>query len=527
MARIEIIFIFLLSFSVLHANEKCRLRTHFEVFQQYKTNLLAIPAAVRPEMQKSILSPSGYFRIHFDSAGANVPSLVDSAGNPLANTAFHYVDSVAKIFDEVYEKEVHQFQFPPPPSDLGRGGGSEYDIYIIDYGENLVFGETVPENDYPLQPQKINQQYPTYIQIDNDFGAGFRTKGMLALRATAAHEFFHALQIGNYGLWSDDSYFYELTAEAMENTVFREAKDYIFDVKTYYKNISSIPLFTNINSTTTRGYERAIFGMFLMKKFGIQAMREVWNAIALERPVTAVQTALNKFSTTVTREFVDFTLWNFYTGERADSNKNYFDDAKYFTSLLFDERRLIVSPIVISSSLQAFTTMYYRVSNGSDSAYLLISNTNYDDVKSYSNSVFGFTLKLSPYMQNGFTEYATGFYGNFSSTTIFNWSVMPISHGLITVNITAPCFPNPFNPQQSSLLIQTDEQEGKAQTISIYSISMDLIYQNTASYKYFLGKRYIEWNGKKENGEMLGSGIYFYIVSDATKKTMGKFAVIR
>ncbi|MBW7888413.1 MAG: hypothetical protein H3C35_08645, partial [Bacteroidetes bacterium] len=362
---------------------------HFETLRQSRKNKTAVPASSRPLLQTSRRSPSGNFRIHFDTTGSNTPALLTETGNRIPGTYSQFVDSAAAIFDMVYKKEVQEFQFPAPPSDAGRGDGGEYDIYIIEYGSQLIFGETVPESDYPISPQKTNTQYPTYIQIDNDFGSGYRTMGMLALRATAAHEYFHAIQVGNYGLWEDDSYFYELTAEAMENTVFREAKDYLFDLKTYYSHISSIPLFTNANNSLSRGYERAIFGIFLMKKFGVQAMREVWNAVALERPVAAVQTALNNLSTTIEREYVDFSLWNFYTGDRTVFQTKYFDDAEEFSPLAMTERALTASTVQIASTLQAFATSYVKVFTGSDSAYIILSNINYGDVKKYLNNVYG------------------------------------------------------------------------------------------------------------------------------------------
>jgi len=67
------------------------------------------------------------------------------------------------------------------------------------------------------------ERYSSNIDINNDFiGSSFFTKGIQALRVTAAHEFHHAIQFG-YGWWgSDERYAYELTSTWMEDVVYTD-----------------------------------------------------------------------------------------------------------------------------------------------------------------------------------------------------------------------------------------------------------------------------------------------------------------
>ena len=99
-----------------------------------RNNVKEAYVAVRPVMQTSILSPSGKFRIHFDTTGTNQPAMVTSDGIAIPNTTNQYVDTLAKILDIVWQTEIDSFGFAPPPSDGGRGGGDELDVYVSNLG---------------------------------------------------------------------------------------------------------------------------------------------------------------------------------------------------------------------------------------------------------------------------------------------------------------------------------------------------------------------------------------------------------
>jgi len=61
-----------------------------------------------------------------------------------------------------------------------------------------MYGQTTSENNVGLS------RWTSYIEIDNDF-IGFYTIGINAARVTAAHEFHHAIQMGNYAPQSGGS----------------------------------------------------------------------------------------------------------------------------------------------------------------------------------------------------------------------------------------------------------------------------------------------------------------------------------
>jgi hypothetical protein len=133
------------------------------------------------------------------------------------------VQLFAAALESVYDFEVNHFGYPPPPSDNGEGGDNKYDIYIINTGRD-TYGYTVLENE--ISPG--SKRYTAYTVINDDFN-GFYTSGIDAARVTAAHEFVHAIHIGNYinRFFEGDEFFYELSATAMEHFVFATIKDYL------------------------------------------------------------------------------------------------------------------------------------------------------------------------------------------------------------------------------------------------------------------------------------------------------------
>lgn len=504
--------------------EKCGTFRHVRLLTQAKKSHVELPVIARPILQKNLLTRNNRIRIHYDTSGINTPAMVDNSGIRIPNSYQRFIDTLSVILDSVWNVEINTFGFNEPPADDNRGGGNEFDFYVEELSGGL-FGETIIETDLPVGPTKTNQQYATYIRIDNDFGIGFRTKGVSAILATTAHEFYHAIQVGGSGVWEDDHfYFYEICAEAMENTVFKNAKDYIFDVKTYFTNISSIPLFVLRSQTNYAGYERAIWGMFLMKKYGTSIMKDIWEEIKRQRPVPALNDALNRRSTSIQREFADFSFWNFFTALRADSVR-YYSDAKILPPVALTRTFVANSSTQdISVISKSFVSNYYKVSVSSDSAFFIVSNTNYNDLINDGQKTLTSRISFTSTASLGYPLVANSIYAMFTAVEPQEWSYIPVG-----IKSLSSCFPNPFKPSTSSLLISL-EGIGAVNdaTLTILSLNnFDLVYSNNAQYTVFSGTQYAEWKGRDNKGEIVPSGIYLYILSKGSTIIKGKFAVIR
>ncbi len=114
------------------------------------------PLLDRPVTDTSVVTPNGFFRIHYDLTGPNAPT--------------YSIDSLEVILDSVYNFEINYLGYPPPPPDNGMGGDNKYDVYIQSLGN--TYGFTQPEN--PTAPG--SQTYTSYLTLDNDY-TGFYTTG--------------------------------------------------------------------------------------------------------------------------------------------------------------------------------------------------------------------------------------------------------------------------------------------------------------------------------------------------------------
>jgi hypothetical protein len=109
-------------------------------------------------------SASGHFLVHFTKAGTHAvpPADVDASGVP------DFVEEVATVYDEVYQRYHVDLGFRTPVSDEGipidNGGDGRFDVYLVDFAgvgdgvfrtdgcgaENpeVCAGYMVQENDY-------------------------------------------------------------------------------------------------------------------------------------------------------------------------------------------------------------------------------------------------------------------------------------------------------------------------------------------------------------------------------------------
>ena len=509
---------------------KCSTWRGFERLKQKKIGIQTDIVITRADKEKFIISPAGLFRVHFDTSTTNAPALLTPDGLRIPNSHNEYADSVAKIFDEVYSIEIEEFGYPAPAKDGIRGGGNEYDIYI----ENLngtagEYGGTDWDDDTLLTPDKENPQYPAYITIDNDFQeSGYYTKGLDAVRVTAAHEFHHMIEVSTSGIWWSDFYFYEMSATSMESTVYPEIKDYIQYIKTFFNRTEIWPLFIQ---TEKSGYERAIFTKFLMEKFGSSTMNYIWTAMKSKRPIPALQNALEVYSTTLQREFSDFSIWAFYTNVRTDSVK-YFKDAKLFPPLKYYlEENATSSLQTFNASMKSFTLHYFRIYHGLyDSSFIILANTNYDDAVNELNQDFMYEFRYSTNSFNGLQELRPNFFAQFSSipqSELQFWKYTPITSQGPYVPSEFACFPNPFDPTKSPIIFNAPVAIKNSTELYIYTSSMDLIYSGSIQTTPFSGRQFAAWNGRDNNGNLVSSGIYFYYLTDQKSTIRGKFAVIR
>ncbi len=484
----------------------------------------------RPIEDTSIVSPSGKFRIHFDTSGMNEPVLYNSNGQPEGGSAFAFADSVANICDHVYYVEVDSLGFPPPASDSGAGGGDEYDIYIEDLplGE---YGYTDWNSALPII-QRANPTYATWTVIRNEFESTY-TQGIPAMEVTIAHEFNHGIQVGNYGVWQDDLWFYELTSTWMEQVVYPNVKDYFQYLPDFFDNVSSKP-FNFYNPFDFAGYERCVFGIFVQNAYGFKVMKSIWQDMSHEPVMPAIEDAFKADGVSPSAAFQLFSEWNYFTGYRAALAEEfnvaaYPNASSYPRAGIEGDGALTNSGVTFSGLALPLTEHFFQVNDGPDTVGMAVSNNNFLAAVNGDTAQFPFSVGISKDAVNCVKQLSGGYCLFFNVHSFSDWSLVPFVSGQALVAANNLAFPQPFNPSMDELKIPYPFTATSSASLWIYDISGGLVdkLSGDASIVHYLRGSYFVWNGETLGGKKVGSGVYIYVVTDGSKSITGKIAVVR
>jgi hypothetical protein len=477
---------------------------------------------MRPVTQTSIVR--GRFSIHFDTTGANAPALLDVAHLKIPGSSTAFAESVASILAYVYDVEITQMGFDPPPQDGNLGGGPEYDVYITnlasygytDFDETFASGGTST----------------TFVVIDNTFAwvNPAANRGLPALRVTLAHEFHHMVQVGRYGYWFDDQWFYELTSTWLEDIVYTGVNDYYNYVKSltghFYR--PETPL---TESSGILMYSRCILGMFLTKQYGGSAMRTVWEKIRTEPPLPALRHVLpSSYNTAFTDAFGLWNAWNAYTNSRNDSVRYYPEGNAY---PLIKETLYEVAPTssrTVQTTLGSPGACYYRINSGTKSLFLGFSYAGSGTDDGSTSIPLGFTISNSR-LDDSYKSTSAGLFVSYPDLDAGSWTVWDLTSGIpVHPEHTGPIadqgsvFPNPFTPGRHDLVhFLTSERSG---LVSVYTPDMVKVYEGSQDSGTFFGKRAFTWNGRGVDGQYVASGIYLFVLSAGPSKILGKFSVV-
>ncbi|MBI4534797.1 MAG: hypothetical protein HY708_00875 [Ignavibacteriae bacterium] len=488
----------------------------------------------RPVLQKSIVA--GNFRIHYDTVGSHAPAMLDSSHNPIPGTANEYADSAASIIGRVAIFEIDSLGYPAAPPDLGEGGGPEYDIYIMELGN--LYGETVFET--PIEETGERVRYTTFMRIDNDFVFvnPDSNRGLPALRVTLAHEFHHAIQIGNYGFWSGETYFYEITSTWLEDVLFPEVNDYF----QYVRSGSGQFRRPEVSFTTSNGlieYSRCVWAHYIENKYnrlrsypkyGRTLMRLFWERIRLLKPLAAMDIVLQEqehpHETNFRNAFTEWSIWNYFTGARSDTAL-YYPEGSYYPMIAPTVVDFVPPSRVVSGSLNFLASRYYDVLVNGQPITLMLSNINLAAALANTTTAFPYSFLFnSRQLDESYRSIGGGIFAKLSVADPTNW----FSKDIFGASPVATPFPNPLMSDGKSVVnIPISATTMQSGTLTILSSSMDLIYSSAQSSIYLgqLGKHVFRWNGKSDDGDVAATGVYIYVLELPGETIKGKLAVIR
>ncbi len=334
----------------------------------------------RPILQTSIVSPSGFFRVHYDQTGFNRPSYIASL------SADQNAAEVAEALDSVYRFEVNYLGYLSPPGDIGAGGDDKYDVYIQNQSAGL-YGYTEPES-------KVGTtNWTSFIVIDNDY-IGYYSSGIDGMLVTVAHEFHHSIQVGNYSVpdpnspyRSSDVYFYEITSTSMEEFVYDTVNDYYAYMQSYFQN-------PQVAMPNQNGYNLAIWNIYICKKiFGFDLLKQQWELIPSTNAILSINNTILNAGSSFPGELNKFGIWTYYTNIRTIPG-SYFEEAANYP-LIRPTSTLTFTPpqqtADMTSSPTANNFVKFNIPNAGDTLYAIVTN---GDAFAKANQVFDFDYTL-------------------------------------------------------------------------------------------------------------------------------------
>lgn len=482
----------------------------------------------RPSLQKSVVI--GFFRIHYDTVGGNTPSLLDENQNPVPETYDAYADSVGAIANYVLSFETGELGYLQPPTDNGAGGGNEYDIYIsnLTSSGSGIYGSVDWET--PIVSKPNGGTWTTFMNIDNDFTFVFpRTnRGLPALRVTLAHEFHHAIQIGRYGLWFGHEYFYEITSTWLEDVLYTDVNDYYNYLPAHFTRPTES--FTKADQSIE--YSRCLWGNFVAKRFGRDAMRRAWEEIQSDIPLRAMDNALQIYQSTFRQAFAEWTLWNYFTGSRSDSLQYYPEGSHYpYVSQVPVDFNPPSRTLV--GWVNTLGSRYHQVLAANDTLILILPNVNFTAGLAGDMSAYNYTLLLSNQaLDESYRPTPVGVYFKLDVADPTNWSSpWAIVRGGVIPSTIPPGipFPNPFFADgRANLYIPVNISGPTQGQLSILTSSMDLVFSQTIDpVTPRPGQQAFAWNGRTNKGNIVQTGVYFFVLEVQGQTLNGKIAVVR
>ena len=520
----------------------------------------------RPSTQHSLLTPSGHFRVHYDTEGRNAVDPDDDDGNGVPD----YIDLAATVLDSTWVLEVEQLGYNPPPSDNSLGGGDEYDVYVIDLGSGGGCGLSSPLYGCAF-PETSGTTTYSHLEIDNNFTdpSYKQTRGLDALRVTIAHEFHHAIQFGYYahknGCWWQES-----TSTWMEEVAYPHIDDYL----QYLVHFLGEP-YRALNSgacNSSRIYGSAIFSHFLDQHYGPDLespIREELKQHPPDRIALRARSHLNRLiweelgqRKSVNLDHFDrvirqvepgglgvvmgeFAVWNYFTNIRH--RDPYYAEGNLYPTVPTRDITVVAETVVRDTSLvDATGSVYLRLEpqlrpggvnlfldsiRGAWRRHLLLVGPDSVSVQLVSEPA----IRVSGWDQ--FDEVVlvatsaerTGSAYQHLFTAQFDSGLTDPDQPAALATLLKPNYPNPFRPSHHShTKLLFDLAAPSTQTrLSIFSANGDLVWWNDLGPRRADEYNDVLWDGRNAAGNLVASGIYHLLLEadgTAAKRTI---AVVR
>ncbi len=496
----------------------------------------------RPSTRHSLITPSGLFRVHYDTDGRNAVNPDDDDGNGIPD----YIDLAATILDSIWVLQVEQLGYNPPPSDNGLGGGDEYDVYVADLARGGGCG--LPYSLYGCAfPGTSGATTYSHLEIDNNFtDPNYKqTRGLDALRVTIAHEFHHAIQFGYYahgaGNWWQES-----TSTWMEEVAYPHIDDYL-QYLTYFLGEPQRALNSGLEGRN-HTYGSAIFSHFLDQRYNRKLNRQIWEEVGRRKSID-----LDHFDRVIRQvepgglgvAMGEFAVWNYFTGSRH--RDKYYVEADKYPFVPTRDITVAAETVVRDTSLVDATgsvylrlqpqlrlggvDLFFDANQGAWRRHLLLVGPDSISVQLVS----GPTTRVSGWDQ--FDEIVlvatsaerTGLAHQHLLTAQFDPSLTDPDQPAALATLLKPNYPNPFHPRQhphTRLAFDLAFPSSKTR-LALFTANGTLVWEQDLGPRRADEYDDVVWDGRNAAGHPVASGIYHLLLEadgTAAKRTI---AVVR
>ncbi|MBI2503287.1 MAG: hypothetical protein HYW07_08645 [Candidatus Latescibacteria bacterium] len=368
---------------------------------------------------------------------------------------------------------------------------------------------------------------------------------MEALHATVAHEFFHAIQFGYYQ-GSEGVWWQEASAVWMEEVAYPEVNDYLQYLSGFLRQPEKALDSGSPFSTDYHIYGASLFAHFLDLRHGRGLIRAIWEELG--RRASA---SLDYFDDAIRQEVPggfsgvmgEFAVWNYFTGSRYRLPSRYPDGDQYPQVVPARLNTLAKVAVEDSGAVDHLGSTYVlleprlqpggvvleaQTPGGQWSRQVLLVWRDSVEVRSLA----GGQLRLAGwdrYDQVVLVLAVTAPSGNsYEYTVAAEYDPDLIDEPVPQISSLAQNYPNPFYlGRQDHTAISFDlSQPSTSTALSIFSAEGRLVR------RMYLGLRAARthtevWDGADEEGQPVGSGIYYYVLEGDGFKASRTLAVVR
>ena len=473
---------------------------------------------------------NGMFRYHYTTTGSNAVSTADTNSNSIPD----YIEQMSAELNYVVAVELTMNSFTEPPSDdwysanNDNGGSGAYDVYVRNAGGG-VYGYVQPEyyannntgnNEHSSGVNEVNA-FTSYMVMRHNYN-GFGNTELENIQVTAAHEYFHAVQMG-YDGW-EENWVTEATAVQFEEIVYDEVNDCYQYMSSWFNSPQQS---LNLDSSN-RWYGSFIFFEYVNSHLSDEAIREFWEQSIThdsyygDYSVQTLDEAFDDLGSSFAEMLNGMSVANrIMSSASAVSPWDYEEADSYSASLAtFDTVSYSAGTdeTVTSTNLQENAAQYIRL-NSADPVLATLTNDDGPDsylelhaIMSYGDSAWtvwsGSPINIDPTdaYQVYFVVVSQNDAGSdFDYTLTFTDGEMSTEPEIPLHFAVSNAYPNPFNPQTN---INIDLAADQKVQVHIYDIQGRLV-QTLYDGELNVGSHILTWDGSAMNGKAVPSGTYF------------------